>query len=425
MVYVHIPFCRSRCIYCGFYSNVVAPGSAFVDEICAEAIRRKDEIAATSAVNTLYIGGGTPSVLPLADLGRIADACGGRYYREWTVEVNPDDVTPSYARGLRELGVNRVSMGVQSLDDGMLRWMRRRHNAEGARNAFRLLREAGFDNISVDIIYGINGLTQEMLQATLEEIISWQPEHISAYQLSVDDASALRELNRKGEYIDLDEDDCCAHYGYVCTALAAAGYEHYEISNWALPGHRAVHNSAYWTRQPYVGIGPDAHSLLPDNQEIVASTLPSLTQLNTFEGVVTPSAFIPETSTVITKRAWKPANPSYFPSEYVFHLPPCGLRTWNSKDLSAWTTGGELLTLRELWEEDVMLGLRTIEGIPQTLLTNVPPEDEDNYTPGESLPNPQRYIDRLVPSAVPGHLRIPEDLWFTSDDTISGILDLS
>ena len=373
MVYVHIPFCRSRCIYCGFYSNTVAPGPEFVDELCAEALRRKDEIAATNSVNTLYTGGGTPSVLPLADLGRIADACGGRCYREWTVEVNPDDVTLQYARGLRELGVNRVSMGVQSLSDDILRWMRRRHDADGARRAFRSLRAAGFDNISVDIIFGINGLSLEMLRATVEEILSWRPEHISAYALSVDDGSALGRLCNEGKYCEVDGDD---HYDYVCSALASAGYEHYEISNWALPGRRAVHNSAYWTHQPYVGLGPGAHSL------------------------------------------------QVLPPDCV--MASDNRRKWNSRSLSGWTVEGEeVLTDRELWEEKMMLGLRTADGIPQKLLTAVPLEDEDNYTPGESLPNPRRYIDKLVPSAIPGNLRIPEDLWYTADDIISGLLDLS
>ena len=341
MIYVHIPFCRSRCIYCGFYSSTVAPGSAFADEVCAEAVRRKDEIAASSAINTLYIGGGTPSVLPLADLGRIADTCGGRNYSEWTVEVNPDDVTPSYARGLRELGVNRVSMGVQSLDDGILRWMNRRHDADGARRAFRHLREAGFDNISVDIILGINGLSLEMLRTTVQEIVSWRPEHISAYALSVDDGSRLGALCREGKYSEIDGDD---HNALVCSALAAAGYEHYEVSNWALPGRRAVHNSANWTRAPYVGLGPAAHSLKSGD-----------------------------------------------------------IRCWNSNDISGWREKGrEALSDKEIWEEKVMLGLRTADGAPQQLL------------PGNS--------GLLVPSAIPGNLRIPEDRWFVADGIISGIL---
>ena len=184
MIYVHVPFCRSFCTYCDFYSERACPTQRWLDEVCAEARARKDEIAAAAAVDTLYFGGGTPSVLPLEFIGRIADACGGRSYREWTVEVNPDDITPEYAAGLRALGVNRVSMGVQSLDDGMLRWMNRRHDSDGARRAFRQLREAGFDNVSVDVIFGVGGMDSRMLEATVRGILDWRLEHISAYQLS-------------------------------------------------------------------------------------------------------------------------------------------------------------------------------------------------------------------------------------------------
>ena len=339
------------------------PAEDYVEGVCREATARRGEIAASAAIDTLYFGGGTPSLLPLSWIGRIADACGSRRYKEWTVEVNPDDVTPEYASGLRGLGVNRVSMGVQSLSDDMLRWMRRRHSADGARQAFRALRAAGFDNISVDIMFGINGMSLATLQDTVREILEWRPEHISAYQLSIDDGSALRELNKVGEYIELDEDDCLEQYKFICSALAAAGYEHYEISNWALPGRRALHNNTYWDRFPYVGLGPGAHSMNSESE-----------------------------------------------------------RSWNSKDLKDWKTGGEVLTEWEIWEEKVMLGLRTSDGIPEELLSERPPEDEDDYTPGEYIPDPSKYISRLVPASKPGHLRIPESDWFVADDIISGIV---
>lgn len=327
MIYVHVPFCRSFCLYCGFYSECVEPTEDYVAAVCREATARRAEIAASAAVDTLYIGGGTPSVLPLEFIGRIADACGSRRYKEWTVEVNPDDVTREYALGLRELGVNRVSMGVQSLDDGMLKWMRRRHSAVGARRAFSFLREAGFDNISVDIIYGVNGMSLEMLKATVQEVLEWHPEHISAYHLSIDDNSDLRELNKVGKYIEIDDDESQVQYKFVCSALAAAGYEHYEISNWALPGRRAVHNSAYWSRAPYVGLGPGAHSLR--------------------------------------------RNPD--------------VRSWNSEALSGWTSTSEILSPDEIREEQIMLGLRTAEGVP-------------------------------------GYGRIPEDRWFVADSIIAGLI---
>lgn len=340
MIYVHVPFCRSFCTYCGFYSERACPTEAWVDEVCSEALDRKEEIAATAAVDTLYFGGGTPSVLPLSYLGRIADACGGRRYKEWTVELNPDDVKPEYAHGLRELGVNRASMGVQSLDDGMLHLMNRRHDSDGARRAFGALREAGFDNVSVDVIFGVGGMSDAMLEATVREILEWRPEHISAYQLSIEEGSALEELLRTGRYTELPDEDCARQYYLICSLLHDAGYEHYEISNWALPGHRAIHNSAYWTRAPYIGLGPGAHSLI-DNK-----------------------------------------------------------RSWNSEGLSGWISSGEVLTAEQIREEEIMLGLRTADGVPADLLAG----------------------GVLVPSAVPGRVRIPEDRWFIADDIISTLI---
>ena len=396
MIYVHVPFCRSRCLYCGFFSQCSkGPGRAWADEVCAEALSRKDEIAAAAAVDTLYFGGGTPSVLPLEFIGRIADACGGRHYREWTVEVNPDDITPEYAAGLRSLGVNRVSMGIQSLDEGMLRWMNRRHSAEGAKLAFRMLRDAGFDNISVDIIFGVNGMSREMLERTVKEILQWRPEHISAYQLSIEEGSALGRMAREGRYLELSDEDCSAQYYLICSLLAAAGYEHYEISNWALPGRRAVHNSAYWTRAPYVGLGPGAHSL---------------------GGPFSPGAFaslIPPTSL----RSWAPPVHAATGGHGLRAEGPAqaNYRSWNSEDLSGWTREGELLTEAQIREEQIMLGLRTAGGIPASLCH-----------PADLSCPPERSVaeskDLLTPSALPGHLRIPEEHWFVADDIIAGLI---
>ena len=393
MVYVHVPFCKSFCVYCDFYSERACPTRAWADEICAEAHRRSAEIAATAAVDTLYFGGGTPSVLPSSWLGAIADACGGRSWREWTVEVNPDDITPEYASGLRALGVNRVSMGVQSLDDGMLRWMNRRHDAACARRAFDTLRRAGFDNISVDVIFGVGGMSHGMLQATLRELLSWRPEHISAYQLSVEEGSALGRLAREGRYTELPDDACASQYYLICNDLASAGYEHYEISNWALPGKRAVHNSAYWVRAPYVGLGPGAHSLL------YAPNAPASQAMH---------ATIP-----LHPQGMGESTP---PDGYAYPLrSACGLRaagpadyrSWNSEELSGWRASGERLTEAEIREERIMLGLRTADGIsPDVISTGAKRSGE---------------IPSLVKTPS-GNLRIPEDRWFTADDIISGLI---
>ncbi|MCQ2182662.1 MAG: radical SAM family heme chaperone HemW [Bacteroidales bacterium] len=315
MVYVHVPFCESFCTYCDFYSEVRCgeKGREVMEEyvryICGEIDSRRDEIESTRTLNTLYFGGGTPSVLPLSCLGRIVGKIGGGPFREFTVEVNPEDIVKGgagYVRGLLDLGVNRISMGVQSLDDGMLRWMNRRHSAAGAIEALRLLRSSGVGNVSVDVIYGVSGMTDAMLSDTLSGLLAFAPEHISAYQLSVEEGSALASMVDSGRYTEAGEEECRAQYELVCRTLSAAGYHHYEISNWAKPGFEAIHNSAYWRRIPYVGLGPGAHSLRVDGRKQV--------------------------------------------------------RSWNSQQLASWTRSSETLTEREIEEERMMLALRTEEG---------------------------------------------------------------
>lgn len=321
MIYVHVPFCRSFCTYCDFYSELapacrageVPAFTRWTEDICAEIEARRAEIDNTLSVNTLYIGGGTPSVLPPECLARIVDALGFGPYDEFTVEVNPEDLVekgPDYVSALTGLGVNRISMGVQSLDDGILRWMNRRHDAAGARKAFGMLPE-GICR-SVDLITGVPGMSEEMLQSTVDEVLSWRPEHVSAYQLGIEEGSALAGMIADGRIKEAPEEQCRRQYELLCSMLSAAGYHHYEISNWALPGHEAVHNSAYWTRRPYVGLGPGAHSLriFPDGRQV---------------------------------------------------------RSWNSRRTAAWTVeGSETLSPEEIREEEIMLLSRTDRGpIPE------------------------------------------------------------
>ena len=200
MIYVHVPFCKGFCTYCDFYSEICSGKvqKLFVEELCREIERRRSEIEGTVALNTLYIGGGTPSVLAPELMKRIADKLGYGPYQEFTVEVNPDDITPDYAVFLKSLGVTRVSMGVQSFNDDILRWMNRRHDGACAREAFRRLRQAGFDNISIDLIYGLSQLTSGLWEETLDQALELVPEHISAYQLTVEEGSALAEMIEAG-----------------------------------------------------------------------------------------------------------------------------------------------------------------------------------------------------------------------------------
>ena len=278
MVYVHIPFCRSFCTYCGFYSEVAPKcretqfeefASALVKEI---EIRHQDiqGVFASGDVNTLYIGGGTPSVLPLTVFEKLLAALGRSKFDEFTVEVNPEDIVEKgqdYVEGLLELGVNRVSMGVQSFDDRLLKWMNRRHTSLQAVQAYRILESAGVDNISIDLIFGLPQLTDELWDDTLEKALAISsrgnlPKHISAYQLSVEEGSMLEKMISKGMCAEAPEEECRRQYEKLCRVLQQAGYEHYEISNFAMPGYHAKHNSAYWKHVPYVGLGPGAHSFL-------------------------------------------------------------------------------------------------------------------------------------------------------------------
>lgn len=329
MIYLHVPFCGSFCTYCDFYSEICRSTQAFneyADAVIAEIRDRQEELSmnmsAHDAVNTLYIGGGTPSVLPLDVLSRIVEAVASSGairqaqrplrsvpgsqqsdcclpesaypvaeplppvtgsveetvpFDEFTVEVNPEDIVEKgheYVHGLLALGVNRISMGIQSFDDGILRWMNRRHDASRAFEAFRILRECGVRNISIDLIFGLSQLTDEVWKDTIEKALKLDPEHISAYQLSIEEGSALAKMVADERYVEASDEQCRHQYDVLCQTLRQAGYHHYEISNFARPGFEAVHNSAYWSRVPYIGLGPGSHSLTGDTRSWNSQELP-------------------------------------------------------------------------------------------------------------------------------------------------------
>ena len=304
MIYIHVPFCRSFCTYCDFYSEIASEERTgrYADALCREIAERSGEI--TDDIPTLYIGGGTPSVLPLSVLERIVGALPPTEWTEFTLEANPEDLCEKglpYLEGLRRLGVDRLSMGVQSFDDGMLRWMNRRHNGERAVRAFRLAREAGFRNISIDLIFGISHLADGLWEETLAKAVSLAPEHISCYQLSVEGESALGRMVAEGRYREADEEQCRRQYDRLCRVLSDAGYVHYEISNFALPGREAVHNSAYWRRVPYVGFGPGAHSFDGFRRRWNNS---SLADRSFTEEVLTPEDVRVETLMLALRTAW-------------------------------------------------------------------------------------------------------------------------
>ena len=218
------------------------------------------EIEGKTNPDTIYLGGGTPSVLEPEDVARILDAIGTANATEVTIEVNPGDVTQTKTEAWMRAGVNRVSMGVQSFQDELLRTIGRRHTAQEAREAINTLRTAGIRNMSIDLMYGLPGQTQAMWAADVAEAIATDAEHISCYCLSYEEGTPLWQARERGEIQETDEETENAMYDYLCEALRQAGYEHYEVSNFAKPGRRAVHNSNYWNDTPYIGLGAGAHS---------------------------------------------------------------------------------------------------------------------------------------------------------------------
>lgn len=383
-LYLHVPFCTSFCLYCDFYSLTRTELiGAYAEALEAEAGARSGFFGGVPP-ETLYLGGGTPSVLPPAIFVRVMrmldrifwEPSGSRLAdaAERTMEVNPDDVTPEKASLWRSCGIGRISMGVQSFRDPCLKWMLRRHSGDGAERAYRILREAGFENISLDLIFGYEaagGREKEELAGWEEDIarmVALRPEHISAYQMSVEPGSALADRIRAGKARELDAEICAKEYAVLQERLESAGYRQYEVSNFARPGREARHNSAYWDRTPYLGLGPSAHS---------------------FDG---------------------------------------RMRSWNAPDLDVYlavcrqaAAGGgyaaesEILNEREIFDEQLMLGLRKRDGLdPESLapelLHEIRPALEQALRRGDLLCGPD------------GKIRIPPERLFVSDGIICDLM---
>ncbi len=268
-LYLHIPFCRSRCIYCGFYSTTALElRQQYVDALCHEMLMRPP----AEPVKTVYLGGGTPSQLSARQLRQLfmyINKVYGHDAEEVTIEVNPDDVTADYAALLQQLPVNRVSMGVQTFDNGRLRFLHRRHTAGQVAGAVGLLREAGIHNISIDLMYGFPDETLGDWQRDIRQALELNVEHLSAYCLMIEEGTALYERMKgeevrgereKGGLTPCDEELERQMYELLTDELEKAGYEHYEISNFARPGYRSRHNTSYWCEVPYIGLGAGAHS---------------------------------------------------------------------------------------------------------------------------------------------------------------------
>lgn len=285
-LYFHIPFCKRICSYCDFYKVGAMSLIPAVVEGMHRELEERSNYTAERRLTSIYFGGGTPSLLQPADIERFISHARELFdcseVGEITLEANPDDLTEEYVAALAQTSVNRVSLGIQSFDDNALRLMNRRHTAGEAVEAVKRLKRHGITNISIDIIFGIAGYGGEVLLNTLREAIKLDVGHISAYHLTIEERTKLGLMTQRGEYTPITDEESEVEYGLVHELLIEAGYEHYEVSNYAKEGCRARHNSAYWQGVEYLGIGPGAHSFSRDNRTWCTSTAKEYA-----EGVVT------------------------------------------------------------------------------------------------------------------------------------------
>ena len=381
-IYIHIPFCNQFCVYCNFYSvKGKALRSRYIDALHNEIEQKKNFFKDIGvAPQTVYVGGGTPSLLSASQLGdllRHMKETFGFTPIEATVEVNPDDITPQYARDLFAAGFNRVSMGVQSFHDAHLQWMNRRHNGEEAVQAYYNLRAAGFANISLDLIFGYGGLSMRQWEENVGKMIELSPEHISAYQMSIEPGSALCKQLEKGEYSLIPDSQCLDQYSILQRMLSQGGYTQYEISNFARKDSQgnlmiSRHNSSYWTKEPYLGLGPAAHS---------------------YNG---------------SQRLWNGNSVA----AYCRHYAETPIRTSSQWALSEFG-GYEDLSVEDIFNESIMLGLRTVAGVllsslDQSLLAEVRGEIMRHCRLGNLVKDGDK-------------IRIPSEKLFVSDGIIKDL----
>jgi len=265
-IYIHIPFCKQACHYCNFhFSASTKLLDPMVQAICKEIELQQHffEVSNTT-IDTIYFGGGTPSLIPTHATAQILATIKKHFSLseqiEITLEANPDDITREKLIALQSMGINRLSMGVQSFVDEDLIWMNRAHRSDAAIEAIELAKEVGIDNISIDLIYGIPTLTDENWIENMNIAVALNVQHLSCYALTVEPKTSLRTLILKGEKEDIDPAKQATHFELLIKHTANAGYEHYELSNLALPGYRSKHNTSYWQQKKYLGIGPSAHS---------------------------------------------------------------------------------------------------------------------------------------------------------------------
>ena len=262
-IYLHIPFCKKACHYCNFhFSTQTLDIQAFVDALIQEITLQKSYLK--EPIETIYFGGGTPSLLHEKQLNEIIAALNTHFdlanLNECTLEANPDDMSPSKLAAWKNVGINRLSIGIQSFQANALTWMNRAHTVEQSHAAIKMAKDAGINNLSIDLIYGTPSLTDHALMADLDWIEHYQIKHVSCYALTVEDKTALKKQIEKGQIENVDPEKQSRHFEIVCSRLKSMGLEHYEISNFAKPDFRSQHNSNYWSGKTYLGLGPSAHS---------------------------------------------------------------------------------------------------------------------------------------------------------------------
>lgn len=262
-IYIHIPYCKKACHYCNFhFSANTRSTNDMVYAIGMEAYLRRHYIS--EKVNTIYFGGGTPSLLSITSLRTLLQKLRESFIitpdAEITLEANPDDINIDSLLSWKSIGVNRLSIGVQSFREEDLLWMNRAHNAQQAIRCIKLAQKVGFHNMSIDLIYGTPTLSDEQWKLNIEQAIALGIPHLSCYALTVEPKTALHHMIEKGKLPDVSEERQSVHFDILTKTLREANYEHYEISNFAKPGNQSKHNSSYWQGKPYIGLGPSAHS---------------------------------------------------------------------------------------------------------------------------------------------------------------------
>lgn len=326
-LYIHIPFCKKRCLYCDFFSTTQFERiDGYVDKLIEEIHLRKHSTHKT--IQTIYIGGGTPSLLKPTHIERILQSIGIENMQEITMEINPGDATKTYLQAIYQLGIQRLSIGIQSFQDKLLKTIGRRHNAQQAIQTIHSAQEVGFKNISIDLMYALPTQTMEQWKADIKTALQLGIQHISSYGLIYEEGTPLTHLLEQGDIEPIDEDTENAMYDYLCVQLQQAGFEHYEVSNFALPGYKAIHNSNYWNGTPYIGIGAGAHSYY---------------------------SYIADNNTQKYIRCANPDNLDTYMACYLQE--PNTLRD------------REILTPIDLYNEYIMLGLRTNQGISLDKIT--------------------------------------------------------